>query len=645
MPEELFMTLLGVSVAASAVILSLKLTAGWFHKNYAAKWKYWIWLVLALRLVLPFHLSFSVSPVTVTIPNAPISANPVSLQQNANLPTLQTEADAAKLSTPFTQTNPLTLIDILMLIWVVGCVLFLTYQCIGYFIFRKRALRWSKEPTDAQTIHILHGIAADMGLKKEIPVLISKSVSSPLMTGFSKPLLFLPNECYSDTDLQFILRHELTHYKRHDLWYKLFLLIANAVHWFNPFIYLLFREASADLELSCDDKVINGFSREDRRRYSETILASITAQKSPKTALSTYFYGGQKTMKSRFANIFHLKKRNGAVALLAVILTVGIFGSFISCTVDRDENKLLTTLGYTEALVADILNNKTTADNEQIGQIVKSLPLPSYRKYVSFALQTAPSKELDIIYEINDNYNRGGNGLDPFYDTVEQNNALLLFASIEGLDKVNFLSYDNYDQQELNRTDSYTLADLVMRFGPINPSDMDVSALYNALGANIQLSEWYFAHYARIYLGDAPKQVSYRNGEPNEIKQLPDGSIVWIYSDFGKIYSTSPDSANIADPEHTAIYYFNSPTAEETDHLTGLYATRFIHGDHYGKTYDEMITILGYPSVTQAITGGDTYIAYSLAEGQQKNAYFIFHNNKVMEEGVMYGNDYPALSF
>ncbi len=68
MPENLFMTLLGISVTTSAVILLLKLSSELFSKTYAAKWKYWIWLVLALRLIIPFNFSFPAPPVAVNIP-------------------------------------------------------------------------------------------------------------------------------------------------------------------------------------------------------------------------------------------------------------------------------------------------------------------------------------------------------------------------------------------------------------------------------------------------------------------------------------------------------------------------------------------------------------------------------------------------
>lgn len=643
MLEDLFITLLVISITTSAVILLLKWSSGVFNKTYAAKWKYWIWLALALRLIIPFNFSFPAPPMTVNIPNTPMSAfvNTAPMQPNTTMSPAQTEQVMTSIPVPFTQTNPLTLINLLMLIWGVGAVLFLTYQFIGYLLFKKKALRWSKEPTDARIRHTLREIAADMGVKKEIPVLISKSISSPLMTGFLKPLLFLPNESYSDTELNFILRHELTHYKRRDLWYKLFLIIVSAVHWFNPFMYVMFREASADLELSCDDKVINGLSNDERRKYSETILASITVQKSLQTVLSTNFYGGQKTLKNRFANIFNTKKRrNGATLLLAVMLTVGILGGLIASKADVSENKLLTKLGYTKTLLTDILDNRTTfsQDNEHINHIVNSLPLQADSDSKPFSFEYGQTKEINLAYE----FVGGRDALDPFYETVWEYNALLLFATVEGLEKVNFL---HYADQTLYTTISYTIDDLAARFGIIQPWDLGFSDLYYALATNILLPELPFGYIPRMFLGYSFKNVSDRYGEPDEIWPQPDGSTVMRYTEYSVLTRKFPDITMEKNEGYTAMYYFDNPTAVSNDNLTGLYATRFIHYTFSGKTYGDITEEFGFPSTIKVMDNGDKYIAYPLREGQQRHAYFILQDDKVVEEGVMYGNDYTILDF
>lgn len=252
-------------------------------------------------------------------------------------------------------------------------------------------------------------------------------------------------------------------------------------------------------------------------------------------------------------------------------------------------------------------------------------------------MEDGQKKEINFAYE----FDGGRNALDPFPETVWENNALLLFATVEGLEKVNFLHYAN---QTLYSTDSFTIDDLAVRFGNIKPLDMGFSDLYNALATNIQLPELYFAYPFRIFLGYSFENVSDRYGEPDEIWQQPDDSIVLIYTERSVLSRKFP-KLEVDNPGYRAMYYFNNPTAETNDNLTGLYATRFVRATNYGETYDKIIESLGFPSTIKDMGGGNKYIAYLLREGQQRNAYFILHNDKVIEEGVMYGNDYTILDF
>ena len=99
-----------------------------------------------------------------------------------------------------------------------------------------------------------------------------------MLAGFAEPVLWLPQEDLSEEDAMFIFRHELTHYKRGDLWLKLLLVAARSVHWFNPLVRLLTRFAQEDIELACDDAVVRGMDGGQRRAYGETILRSAQAQ-------------------------------------------------------------------------------------------------------------------------------------------------------------------------------------------------------------------------------------------------------------------------------------------------------------------------------------------------------------------------------
>ncbi len=336
--EKIFLALLEISTASAAVILVITLLSSLINRNFTAKWKYWFWMVLAVRLLIPFNFSFESAParVEVSIPTAPITlpAAPVT-----PTPPIQ---PAEPMPVPIQPAQPvapvITMVQLLILVWLAGMILFLLWQAVGYLRFRRQVIRWGLPvPKGDMICTVLQQAEAELKINGDVPVLICKEVSSPMMIGFFRPLLILPHGEYNAQDLSYILRHELTHYKRRDIWYKALMLIACAVHWFNPAVWLMVREASRDLEISCDAAVMRDADMEERRQYSETILACIHRELRIKTALSTHFYGGKKTLKERFANILSTKKRRtGAIAFAVVLLCGGIVGGLVACSM-QDE--------------------------------------------------------------------------------------------------------------------------------------------------------------------------------------------------------------------------------------------------------------------------------------------------------------------
>lgn len=326
-----FTNLVEVSFTCGIIILVLVLLSSFINKNYNLKLKYWIWIVVAVRLLLPFNIYLPQAPLQVSVPDIQFQ-----LSLGSQTPTagpgeaLQVQGD---ISTGGAAGNSISLLQIVVLVWLGGCIIFLFSQCISYFLFKRKVLKWSHPVKDTDAEKLLNELSDELCIKKPIMLLTSDKVSAPMMIGLLKPLLLLPNDSYSDTDLRFILKHELIHFKRHDIWYKLLLLAANAVHWFNPFAYIMFREASKDLELSCDDEVVKYSRFDDRKQYSEAILASIHKQYMRQAALSTNFYGGIKTMKERFKNIFNMDaRRRGIFVFSLVLISVALIGSLAACS-------------------------------------------------------------------------------------------------------------------------------------------------------------------------------------------------------------------------------------------------------------------------------------------------------------------------
>jgi len=365
---ETMLNMIKISVIVSCVVLLLILLKPVLNRRYHAKWKYYVWLCLAVALLFPLspaggklsEATQSRAPVQITVPDidrtfgdetlgvtAPAMpmVPPVSMEQTDNA---VGQADTVQTQTATAAGKARSVEEVIMLVWLMGMAGFAAYYGVGTAVFYRRAVRWSRKAEEEVTVQA-ERLMAEMKIRRKIPVLVSESVTSPMMIGFVRPRLLLSEGAYSAQDLDFILRHELTHYKRRDLWYKLLLLCANCVHWFNPFAWLLVREAAIDMELSCDDAVVAGGDETVRRAYSETLLASLHRQSGMNVALSTFFYGGKETMKERFRNIMGLGRRRKGVLALCIVLSVTIAAAcLIGCQVAGNEEEPGTALTESE---------------------------------------------------------------------------------------------------------------------------------------------------------------------------------------------------------------------------------------------------------------------------------------------------------
>lgn len=173
--------------------------------------------------------------------------------------------------------------------------------------------------TDKTTIQSTDHLFGDMAEK-------SGQTSTQVRDSIiARPTLLLPHEGYDLNELRYILRHELCHLKRRDMLLKLVLLAANAMHWFNPVVYLMLRQADEDIELACDSAATDGLDRAERAAYSRTLLAAVQSHVRALPA-TTCFGGTVERLKRRITNVLGAQKKRGlgVVALvLALTLTAG----------------------------------------------------------------------------------------------------------------------------------------------------------------------------------------------------------------------------------------------------------------------------------------------------------------------------------
>ena len=115
-------------------------------------------------------------------------------------------------------------------------------------------------------------LAAELGLRRTPRLLRTGEADAPLVVGLGRPVLLLPGRPLPADEREVVLLHELTHLRRHDLAHKALLFVPCAVHWFNPLVWWMAREAGRTLELCCDARVVRGRDEAFRRRYGTALL-------------------------------------------------------------------------------------------------------------------------------------------------------------------------------------------------------------------------------------------------------------------------------------------------------------------------------------------------------------------------------------
>ena len=250
-----------VSLTSGIVIALLLIFLPCTEKRYSAKWRVLVWILLALRLLLPFRIELPGAPIQVpAVEDRPIvyTYQTGGVAEKENLP-----SGGKQLYLPEAKnTVSITLYDLIFIIWLTGAVVYFGFHMVNYLVFVIR-VRGKCKPFQTQS---------------KLPVFVCECICSPLLYGYFKPKILLPHENFSEEELSIVLCHEQMHFCRGDLWVKLLFLAANAVHWFNPLVYFAVRRASRDLEYACDEAVLQGKDLEFRKNYAKTILKTMKGE-------------------------------------------------------------------------------------------------------------------------------------------------------------------------------------------------------------------------------------------------------------------------------------------------------------------------------------------------------------------------------
>ncbi|MBR3349500.1 MAG: hypothetical protein IKG55_05430 [Solobacterium sp.] len=316
--EEMFLTCLNLSIRASYMILAVMLIRLLFSKA-GRKYMVWLWIAVGIRLICPFSISSlpTVLPHTEVIPSdIAVSPTPriasgfhtVDQAVNQVLQNNFTPAQAASV-------NPLQIITAAAsYVWIAGIAFMLGYMILSSVILKRK---------------IMH-ISPHVG-----GIVESSQFEAPFVFGVLRPVICLP-QCYEEEKKKMILLHERTHIERKDHILKPAAFIVLSVYWFNPLVWLVYRLLCKDIEMACDEAVIQKMKRKERSTYAKTLLECAS---SGHTAAAPVAFG-ETDVKSRIKNILKYRKPSFVfVACLLVFALVICAGCFADQKAEPQESE------------------------------------------------------------------------------------------------------------------------------------------------------------------------------------------------------------------------------------------------------------------------------------------------------------------
>ncbi|MBO7359474.1 MAG: right-handed parallel beta-helix repeat-containing protein, partial [Clostridia bacterium] len=351
-------TVLSLTLAGSALGLIVLLVSKLAGKKLSSRFVYLCWALVILRFALPLNGIIGVSfakdaePKQVRTVKAdgeaglyvsPLSRTEGALTRESAIENLRRQADtqqsahqngavvsvasrnaslvdpapaASAPAVPF-HKNP----EFWFYLWLSGAALSFAGTVISFGRFRRLLYRTLKpaRPLDSSVLNALNA--------SPFPALYrSDKVSTTVLLGLVRPVIVLPDREYSSDDLDRILRHELTHYRRGDLALKWLQTLVYAVHWFNPLVYLFRSQTTLYCELSCDQKLLKRMGRNDKQSYGELLLNLAADRALPRRVIAVSFTTQKRDLKERLVQIMTFKKLGKQALALSLAVLMAVFG-------------------------------------------------------------------------------------------------------------------------------------------------------------------------------------------------------------------------------------------------------------------------------------------------------------------------------
>jgi beta-lactamase regulating signal transducer with metallopeptidase domain len=302
-----------------AVLIVLVLAArSALGRRLSPRWRCGLWLLVVLRLALPWTIPSAVSLFNFL--NFSRASEAVINSSPADHPAPQV-AGAAATAEARDNAN----FSWLPLVWAAGA----WAMALGLGATHCRLARRvtpCRHLIDTQVLSLLEDCKQLMGVRAPVALVETAAVDGPCLFGFLRPRLLLPagfTRDFSLEELRFVFLHELGHVKRHDIplgWLMAWLQI---LHWFNPLVWLAFSRMRMDRELACDAMALSYAQAQDHKPYARTIVKLLEhfgdSLRAPSLA---GIVEDKQQMKERILMIAQFHKSNRGVAVAASLFVI-----------------------------------------------------------------------------------------------------------------------------------------------------------------------------------------------------------------------------------------------------------------------------------------------------------------------------------
>lgn len=380
--NSLLSSLMAMSISGSIVVVIIILLRPITSKLFSAKWQYGVGKIAISFFIIPFFLLtggfiFGNSFTDNTPPE--VFNNQVQIPVNNIVDDInRTTSNLIK------EHLPHKLNEIIFSIWFIGFVFFGGWHLYCYKRFTKQLKANNFLVTDSEMISLFSRCKRELGIHRDVGLMVNSKISSPMLVGLHRPTVLLPPINIKKENLKLIFTHELLHLKHKDLWVKGLSLIASAFHWFNPFVHFVRKDIRTWGELACDEAVVLGLSSNERKLYGETILHSLENQHDINTAFCSSLCEDRKHIRRRLIMILKVQKMKKHIAVLSAVTVISIvaIGGTVSALAAPNTTEI-ETLDYN---ISDNSDEKRDAD-----KFIKEeqKPQPRLKEYTEKNVDTA----------------------------------------------------------------------------------------------------------------------------------------------------------------------------------------------------------------------------------------------------------------